>query len=281
MPPFTDILREIRKGAAVTRATLLLAQVVAAVDETNKAGSVTITLTVKPDKIAGGRQKTIAVTVSAKTPQADLLAAIFFSTDDGDLVRTDPDQAELFGDADETRPRSRQVAERGAFCAHAATLALPYSEEWKTWSSWSGNLKDQLSFARFLEENAVDVIAPIGADLLEVCRDLQVRRKVNFIKAVRTATDHENFEWTDETEATSRSSSGAIEVPTKFQLSLPVYFGDAPTSVFAFLRWVLNDGVLNLGYVLHRAEHVRQAVFKQIVLDVGHRTSCPIVFGKP
>ncbi len=33
-------------------------------------------------------------------------------------------------------------------------------------------------------------------------------------------------------------------------------------------------------HALHRAEHVRQAVFKQIVLAVGERTTCPVVFGK-
>ena len=120
--------------------------------------------------------------------------------------------------------------------------------------------------------------APDAGELLDACRDLQVRRKVNFTKAVRTASDNENFEFSEETNATTKK--GDLELPTKFTLGLPVYFGDAETEVFAFLRWKLDEGQLTLGIQLHRVEHVRQAVFKQIVMDVASRTSCPAVFGK-
>lgn len=164
--------------------------------------------------------------------------------------------------------------------AHKATLSLPFSVEWKTWGDIDGKLMDQLDFARFLEENAGDVIAPTGADLLDACRDLQARRKVNFTKAVRTASDNESFEYTDETTATTKK--GDVEIPAKFQLSLPVYFGGANTDLFAFLRWRLVEGEgLKLGVRLHRAEHVRQAVFRQIVLDAAERTERPAVFGRP
>lgn len=161
---------------------------------------------------------------------------------------------------------------------HAATMALPFAEEWKTWTMAHGRLMPQLEFARFLEENAADVAAPSGADLLDACRDLQAVRKVNFKKAVRTATDNENFEYSDETEA---RTSGGIELPTKFLLSIPVYFGGEPTTLAAFLRWKLDEGSLTLGISLHRHEHVRQAVFKQIVLDAAERTDRPAVFGRP
>lgn len=167
-----------------------------------------------------------------------------------------------------------------ALVAHRATLTLPHSVEWKTWSDIDGKLMGQLEFARFLEENASDVAAPSGADLLEACRDLQARRKVNFIKAVRTNSDNESFEFTDETTATTKK--GDVEVPSKFQLQIPVYFGDQSTSIFAFLRWRLEEGEgLKLGVKLHRAEHVRQAVFRQIVLAAAERTDRPAVFGRP
>lgn len=162
---------------------------------------------------------------------------------------------------------------------HGATLDLPFSEEWRTWSGQSGRLIGQLEFARFLEENAVDVIAPEGAELLEVCRDLQSKRKVDFRKAVRTSGGGESFEYSEESETKART--GGVEVPTKFKLSIPVYFGGAPTEVFAFLRFKIEEGSLTLGYILHRAEHVRQATFRQIVLDAADRTGQPAVFGRP
>lgn len=165
-----------------------------------------------------------------------------------------------------------------AHVSHRAKLELPFSEEWQLWTKISGRLMQQLEFARFLEENAADIRAPSAGDLLDACRDLQVRRKVNFIKAVRTNSDNENFEYSEETNATTKK--GDLELPTKFVLGLPVYFGREDLEVSAFLRWKMDDGSLQLGIQLHRVEHVRQAEFKQIVVDIAERTGCPAVFGK-
>ena|SRR6185437_1987658 len=90
----TDILRDIRKGRPVEEATTALADVVRAVDETGKEGSVTIVLKVKPAK-HGGPEKTIVAEVKTKKPVADIAPAIFFSDDDGDLHRVDPRQEEM------------------------------------------------------------------------------------------------------------------------------------------------------------------------------------------
>ncbi len=168
---------------------------------------------------------------------------------------------------------------QAAQVAHRGTLTLPFSEEWRVWTGISGQLKPQLEFARFIEENGTDVRAPDAASLLEAVRDLQAHRKVNFTKAVRTASDNENFEFTHESEAKTR---GGIELPTKFVLGIPVYFGEPDTELHAFLRWKIEpeEGGLKLGIQLHRAEHVRQAVFQQIVLAISERTSCKAVFGK-
>lgn len=170
------------------------------------------------------------------------------------------------------------AAAQAEHVAHRAKMELPFSEEWTLWKGISGRLMEQLEFARFIEENASDIRTPSAADLLEACRDLQVRRKVNFIKAVRTATDNENFEYSEETNATTKK--GDLELPAKFILGLPVYFGEPDTEVHAFLRWRLDDGALKLGVQLHRLEHIRQAIFKQIVLRISEGSACPAVFGK-
>lgn len=169
--------------------------------------------------------------------------------------------------------------ETPAHVVHKASLVLPFSEEWRCWTAISGRLMGQLEFARFLEENGADVAAPDAGTLLEACRDLQAHRKVNFTKAVRTSSENENFEFTVENEARSR---GGIELPTKFKLSIPVYFGEPETELFAFLRWkIAEEGAgLSLGIQLHRAEYVRQAVFQQIVGRAAQQTACPAMFGK-
>jgi hypothetical protein len=87
----TDILRDIRKGRPVEEATMALADVVRAVDETGKEGSVTIVLKVKPAK-HGGPEKTLVAEVKAKKPIAEIAPAVFFSDGEGDLHRVDPAQ---------------------------------------------------------------------------------------------------------------------------------------------------------------------------------------------
>jgi len=167
--------------------------------------------------------------------------------------------------------------DKAAMVLHRCVLDLPPSEEWKVWTGISGQLKPQLEFARFVEENAPDIKAPDAATLLEAVRDLQARRSVNFIQAVRTASDNESFEFTDNTEARTKAD---LELPTKFVLSIPVYFRDPDVEVQAFLRWKLEEGKLLLGIKLHRAEHIRQAAFNLIVTDAMEKTSLLAVFGK-
>lgn len=94
MKLFTDVLRDIRKGRPVEEATMALADIVRAVDETGKSGSVTVTLTIKPAK-HGGPEKTLICEVKAKKPIAEIAPAVFFSDADGDLHRIDPRQEEM------------------------------------------------------------------------------------------------------------------------------------------------------------------------------------------
>jgi hypothetical protein len=94
----TDILREYRNGRAADLASQRLAELVQAVDETGKPGTLTITFKVKPEK-GGGSQKTIACNVKAGIPEMDLPEAVFFSDGEGSLHRSDPQQREMFTEA--------------------------------------------------------------------------------------------------------------------------------------------------------------------------------------
>ncbi len=105
MKPITDVLRDIRRGKVVDRATEMLAEVVRAVDETGKAGELTIKLSIKPEK-GGGVIKTISAKVTAKRPEGDLPEGIFYSDRDGDLHRTDPAQPEMFAEAETAGERA-------------------------------------------------------------------------------------------------------------------------------------------------------------------------------
>lgn len=171
------------------------------------------------------------------------------------------------------------IKPRAELGAHTAKLVLPKSQEWLTWTGIDGKMMQQLEFVRFLEENAPDIIDPVTADLIEVCRDMQALRKVQFQKVVRAASNNaETFEYTDDTKANAK---GGVEIPTQFTLDIPVYFNGVNCNVKAFLRWHLDDGDLKLGIKLYRPENIRQATFKETMEGIAAETGLTTLYGEP
>lgn len=102
---FTDILRDIRNGKAVEEATMQLGEAVRACDLTDKPASVTVTIKINPAK-DGGAEKSVECDVTCKIPRKSIPPAIFFSNEEGDLGREDPNQRAMFEDAGTTSERA-------------------------------------------------------------------------------------------------------------------------------------------------------------------------------
>lgn len=165
-----------------------------------------------------------------------------------------------------------------ALGVHRATLVLPKSLEWQIWNRSDGVLMRHVAFASFLEENGIDITEPSGAALLEICRDLQVKSGVNFNSSVRYG-DTVSIEYQKGDDVSTKEN---LQLPSEIKLNIPVYFGEPPVQLTAYLRREIKEGVLTLGYKLSRAEAVRQAEFHRIVneltADVNHLTT---VYGTP
>ncbi|WP_314325475.1 hypothetical protein [Paenarthrobacter ilicis] len=78
-------------------------KVIQAVEETGKAGSVTLVIKVDPDKKAPGVFR-ISDNVSIKVPAHDRGTRIYFKDDSGNLSRSNPNQPELEGLRDVSAP---------------------------------------------------------------------------------------------------------------------------------------------------------------------------------
>lgn len=105
MVPYTDVLRQIRKGAVAAEATEALAELVRKVDATHRPGTLTITLTVAPSKDHSS-EKSVSARISSKVPAAEIPPGFFFSTPDGDLLRDDPEQEEMFAEVGDRKSGS-------------------------------------------------------------------------------------------------------------------------------------------------------------------------------
>ena len=147
---------------------------------------------------------------------------------------------------------------------HNATLSLPFSDEWATWTAQNERLMSHVEFATFLEENSIDIVTPAGTDLLEICRDLQVRIDVSFSSSVRMG-DTTSISYQKDNDAATKNN---IQLPVSISISIPVYFGENPVTLRAWMRRQITDGKLKLGFKLNRLEAIRQAEFNRVVSQI-------------
>jgi uncharacterized protein YfdQ (DUF2303 family) len=158
---------------------------------------------------------------------------------------------------------------------HSCTLKLRPSEEFKRWAEMENSFHGQAEFAAFLEENAVDVIDPEPAVLIEISRDLEGTQGVTFKSSTRLENGDRSFVYETETRA-----KGDIKVPREFVLSIPLYEGEEPVPLRCAFRWRINGGQLQMGFVWRRVEYQRRAHFMEIATAASEETGRPVFFGR-
>jgi hypothetical protein len=105
--PIFDVLSQIRGGAAIHDAAKELNDLVRAVKDTGKSGTLTIKLTVEPDK-TDDTVVTIQPDVTLKLPKKARAKGIFYvDPKTYDITREDPRQLELL------KEREAERAEQG------------------------------------------------------------------------------------------------------------------------------------------------------------------------
>lgn len=155
---------------------------------------------------------------------------------------------------------------------HTCTYDCALAIEWKTWKGSDGKQMDQAAFAKFIEDNAPDCLDPTAADMIEIARTLEAKKKVNFASAVRL--DNGQTDLTYEEEIQGTAAKGRLQIPQVFQIAIPVFENSARYTVEARLRYRIGEGgKLSLWYDLVRPHKTLEAqvreVWKQISASLG------------
>lgn len=95
--PFADWLREQQSGRTHDELTDALAEVVAAVRDTGKKGTLTLQVTVAPFDKTNSAAVMVTDVVKKAVPQPERRRAIFYADDAGNLTRDDPRQPAFEG----------------------------------------------------------------------------------------------------------------------------------------------------------------------------------------
>lgn len=158
---------------------------------------------------------------------------------------------------------------------HRVTLKLRPSEEWARWNGAAGKMHPQAVFARFLEENATDILHPEPALFIELARDMEAAADRSFTSRTRLSNGDSEFRFSEDSRVV-----GTVTVPESFTLRIPLYQGEAPEDLRALFRWKADKEGLTFGFVWHRAEYMRQARFQQIAAQAAEETGLPYILGR-
>lgn len=159
---------------------------------------------------------------------------------------------------------------------HTVTLRLRPSEEFTRWNAMAGKMHSQEDFARFLEENAVDVLDPAAAVMIELSRDFEATVGQSYKSSVRLDNGDRRMVFESETKALND-----VIIPAKFTLNIPIYNGEQPEELTALFRWkAVGGGAVQFGFVWHRVEYQRRAKFQEIAYTAAEETGLPVYIGR-
>lgn len=207
--------------------------------------------------------------------RASATAYINRFSDARSVIIADYDALQIRAQLDYHQPNEGGAALAAQPGKHTATLHLRASEEFKRWDAAEGEMMLQAAFAAFLEENAVDVIDPAPAVMIEISRDLEAVQDVTFSSRTRLESGDRAFTYETETKV-----KGELKVPKEFLLSIPLFVGEPPVEIRAALRFKVTAQGLLLGFQWRRVEYQRQSHFALIAHEIAEATGRPVFFGR-
>jgi uncharacterized protein YfdQ (DUF2303 family) len=164
----------------------------------------------------------------------------------------------------------------GDFRCHLEFRPTP---QWQKWRVNDGKMLSQVEFAEFLEQNMEDVAEPPGAELLELCTQLQIIRTVNFRSKVTLSSGAMRFMHDQDDQASV--GAGEVQVPTDIMLGIAPIFGLPSYKIPARLRYRLTGGKLTLGYKLQRIEATLGTILEDVIEKIEKGTNISMLAGTP
>jgi uncharacterized protein YfdQ (DUF2303 family) len=170
---------------------------------------------------------------------------------------------------------------------HRALFVVAHSDEWLGWlKSNRVPFTSNEDFAKFIEDNAPDIIEPDGAEMLDIALNFRVKADVSFSVAQRLSDGHLQFGYQNNVSAsagTAPAGGGEVTIPEIFKISIPVWqgVGSKDYEVEARFRYRLKEGKLSIWYELVRPHKIVEQAFADLWEEIKDATKAPILHGTP
>lgn len=154
---------------------------------------------------------------------------------------------------------------------HSAEFIVTYSDRWKTWDGKNKQNMTQRQFAEFVEDNTVDFVSPSGGDMLDIAKTLHAEQSSNFKSGIRLENGDVSLAY-EKTTIGKAGQRGDLEIPSVFQIQVPILEGEPSRLVDIRLRYELVEGKLTFNIEIIRRtallEEVRRSIFATIANEV-------------
>lgn len=165
------------------------------------------------------------------------------------------------------------------FLRHKALLTLAEDQRWKIWAGSDGRWMSQVDFAEFIEDNYLDINTPTAASMLEVARDLHAKNEVSFDSKVSLKDGQIQMSFQENLKA--GVGTGNLEVPEKFTIRIPVFFGEAAIVLDMRLRYRISNQKLTFCYKMYRRQETLQNAFRTAVSGIAAELKTEVLMGSP
>lgn len=163
--------------------------------------------------------------------------------------------------------------------AHRALYRMPWSPQWKRWTSLASRPVNQKMFMEFIEENGEDIRNPSAADLMQMIARVQSKKSTEFTSGLRLSDGSMEISYKEEVE----NSGGALKtatLPSEITIGVPVFLDGPAYEVKVFIRYHIDGGKLAFQVVLNRAEFVIEDAMKVAVDHVSGDTDLTAYWGE-
>lgn len=168
------------------------------------------------------------------------------------------------------------------WCEHQARFDCEFSSEWKTWMAKNGQHQDQTSFARFIEDNFIDIVrpedephAPAAADILEIATQLEVHKTIRLTQGTRLNNGQHQLSYVEEIQGTTRS--GTLTIPDRFFIAVAPFYHSTVEKIAVRLRYRDTEKGVFFCYELERPQDVVRKAYDQLTIKI-HRETGAIIF---
>lgn len=163
---------------------------------------------------------------------------------------------------------------------HRASFSLQPTKEWLRWNAASGKKMTQVDFATFIEDNLPDIIDPVGAEMLEMCRLLEAKKKVEFISGIRLSNGENELSYEESISGTV--GKGRLPVPEEFVIAVQPFEGADRFSIHARLRYRIGDDKkLAMWFDLDRPHKILEAAILDAWKWIEDKSGVMILNGEP